>query len=228
MNATCAASHLTSVFHESSQLYDAKTPIDQFLAAAAAKQPTPGGGSIAALAGALAASMGEMVVNYSLGKKSLEAHSDALKTAVAELSRASAILIELMIADQQAYEAFTAARKIPQSPARASAIGDAAMICIRIPEAIGATAVAILEIADRLVDIVNPYLLSDLAVCADLAMATTRCAIYNIRVNLPEITDSKHRWEIEATSAHLLSRGLLTIQRVSPRIWQRVAAMQSK
>ncbi len=209
-------------------MYDAKTPIDQFLIAAAAKQPTPGGGSVAALAGALAASMGEMVVNYSVGKKSLEAHGDALKTAVAELSRARAILVELMIEDQQAYEGFTAARKLPEGPGRSSAIADAAIICIRVPQSIGATAVAILEITDRLVDIVNPFLLSDLAVCADLAMATTRCAIYNIRVNLPEITDGKQRWEIEATSAHLLSRGLLTIQRVSPRIWQRIAAMQGK
>ena len=57
-------------------MYDATTAIGQFLEAAAAKQPTPGGGSVTALVGALSASMAEMVVNYSAGKKGLEPHRD--------------------------------------------------------------------------------------------------------------------------------------------------------
>ena len=64
-------------------MYDANTKLADFLNAAAAKQPTPGGGSIAALAGALAASMGEMVLNYSIGKKSLAEHEPALRDALA-------------------------------------------------------------------------------------------------------------------------------------------------
>src|SRR4051812_18812327 len=56
------------------ETYDQHHTIESFLAAAAAKQPAPGGGSVAALAGALAASMGEMVINYSLGKKNLAAY----------------------------------------------------------------------------------------------------------------------------------------------------------
>jgi formiminotetrahydrofolate cyclodeaminase len=56
-------------------LHDQTTSIEKFLEAASAKQPTPGGGSISALAGALAAAMGEMVVNYSVGKKGLESHT---------------------------------------------------------------------------------------------------------------------------------------------------------
>ena len=50
-------------------MFDRTTRIDEFLDAAAAKRPAPGGGSVTALAGALAASMGEMVVNYSVGKR---------------------------------------------------------------------------------------------------------------------------------------------------------------
>ena len=54
--------------------YDAKTSLSDFLDATAAKQPAPGGGSVTALCGALAAAIGEMVLNYSIGKKGLEAH----------------------------------------------------------------------------------------------------------------------------------------------------------
>ncbi len=50
-----------------------------------------------------------------------------------------------------------------------------------------ATGIAILETIDGIAMFVNPWLLSDLAVSADLAMATVRCAIYNIRANLADV-----------------------------------------
>src|SRR6478672_1141937 len=84
------------------------TPVGEFLNAAAARQPTPGGGSITALVGALAASMGEMTINYSVGKKDLEAYQAKLKPALAELTRARQLLIQLMGEDQAAFEAVTA------------------------------------------------------------------------------------------------------------------------
>src|SRR3954447_21716538 len=69
-------------------MYDQNNTIADFLTAAAAKQPAPGGGSATALAGALAAAMSEMVLNYSVGKKDLAEHQPALTEALAELTRA--------------------------------------------------------------------------------------------------------------------------------------------
>src|SRR5687767_13003307 len=122
---------------------DATTTIADFLSSAAAKQPTPGGGSAAALAGALAASMGEMVLNYSVGKKSLAAHEPQLREALAEFTRARQLLLALMVEDQVAYEALTAARKLPESCATRQNECDVALLAsIRIPQAIGSTALA--------------------------------------------------------------------------------------
>jgi len=81
----------------------------------------------------------------------------------------------------------------------------------------------VIEVCDRVVDQVNYYLLSDLAVCADLAMATTRCAIYNVRVNLADLEDPNAEKEIEQTIARVLSHAIKDIQRVAPRIWKRHA-----
>src|SRR4029078_4410929 len=107
-----------------------------FLDAAAAKQPTPGGGSITALVGALAASMGEMTVNYSTGKKELEAFQGELQPAMAEFAKAREVLVQMMVEDQAACEASTAARKLPESDPQRAAKYDAALLaCIRIPEA---------------------------------------------------------------------------------------------
>ncbi len=197
--------------------------IEAFLTATAAKQPTPGGGSVAALAGALAASMGEMVLQYSVTKKDLVAYHAELQSALAEFTRARALLLQLMVEDQEAFAEVQAARKLPDTHMNRQTDIDAAVLaCIRVPQAIGATALVILELSEKLVGKVNKFLLSDLAVCADLATATVRCAGYNVRVNLPDVADVARRAQFQAETDDLLKRAVAVVQRVSPAIWARV------
>lgn len=106
-------------------MFDSSTTIAQFLNATAAKTPTPGGGSVSALVAAEAAALGEMVINYSLNKKGLEAFADELKPALAEMNKARSVLLQLMVEDQLAYDAFSAAKtagsrapgQVPRRPA---------------------------------------------------------------------------------------------------------------
>lgn len=203
-------------------IYDDNNTIAQFLDGTAAKQPAPGGGSVTALAGALAAAIGEMVLNYSVGKKGLEAHQELLRSALAELHRARRLMIELMVEDQTAFQALSAARKLPKESAeRRDQFPAALLASIRTPQAIAATALAVLELCDRVSDLVNPYLLSDLAVCAELAMCTVRCGLHNVRVNLADVTDPTDRQRILATIEHLQTRAVPIVRRVVPRIWER-------
>ena len=203
-------------------MIDSKTPLEQFIAAASARQPTPGGGSVTAVVGALAASMGEMVLHYSIGKKNQQAIDEELMPILAEMTRARHLLLRLMEEDQLAYEAVTRLKKLPaDAPERIEQYPIMLAACIRVPEAMSATGVAILELCDRIVNFANYYLLSDLAVCADLAMATTRCAIYNVRVNMRELTEEEDRRRVESSISQMLQRAAELIQRVSPRIWAR-------
>ena len=199
-------------------MLDKTATIEKFLDAAAAKQPTPGGGSVSALAGALAASMGEIVLNYSIGKKGLEAHQEKLKAALAEFARARGMMLELMVEDQAAFDELSGARKSQDAKRIAAAV----TICVNVPLTMAATALAVIELAESLVGGVNKYLLSDLAVCAELAMATVRSALYNVRVNLPEISDSTQKKRIEQEEARLLNLGVEAMKRVIPAIWDRV------
>jgi len=191
--------------------------IEKFLEAAAAKQPTPGGGSVSALAGALAASMGEMVLNYSVGKKGLEAQQEKLKAGLAEFTRARGMMLELMVEDQAAFDELSGARKSQDAKKIAAAV----TICVNVPLTMAATSLAVIELAESLVGGVNKYLLSDLAVCAELAMATVRCALYNVRVNLPEIGDAAQNRRIEQEETRLLNLGVEAMKRVIPAIWDR-------
>jgi formiminotetrahydrofolate cyclodeaminase len=205
-------------------MYNQQSTIQDFLEATAAKQPAPGGGSVTALTGALAAAIGEMVLNYSVGKKTLARFEDELQAGLAELTRARALLLGLMAEDQTAYESLTAARKLPESnPTRQKEFDVALLACIRVPQAMQATALAILAEADRLVDKVNHHLLSDLAVCCELAMAALRSAGYNVRVNLPDLHDEAEADRIRRDGDQLVAKGTHVIARAIGRIWARVA-----
>ena len=204
-------------------MYDASHTIDDFLTAAAAKQPAPGGGSVTALAGALAASMGEMVLNYSVGKKQLAEHEPQLREALAEFTKLRGVMLQLMTEDQLAYEAITALRKLPKdSPDMKDKYDATLLACIRVPEAMAAAGLAALGLCDRLVDKVNIYLLSDLAVCAELSMATVRCGLYNVHVNLNDVQDPEDVKSVRHTTTAIIKRATELIRTIMPRIWEKI------
>jgi formiminotetrahydrofolate cyclodeaminase len=202
--------------------YDQTQTLAQFLDAAAAKQPTPGGGSASALVGALAAAMGEMVMNYSVGRKSTAVHDAELREVLTEMHRARQLMLALMVEDQAAYEALAETRQLsPDSAQWKEKFPVALLACIRVPQAIAAAAVAILDLCQRISAISNPHLLSDLLVCADLAMAATRCAMYNVRANARELPDAAERESVETAAMQVLKHAIALIQSVVPQIRQR-------
>src|SRR5246127_951032 len=88
-----------------------------FLEAVAAPSATPGGGSVSALAGALAASLGQMVAGLSRKKKSQAAFANQLSDALDQLRHNAAELAEAIDRDAAAYDAVMAAYKLPQESA---------------------------------------------------------------------------------------------------------------
>lgn len=196
-------------------MIDSTATIGDFLNAAGAKQPTPGGGSVASLVGALSASMGEMVLQYSVGKKDLAQHKESNERVLHELTNARRLLTALIREDQEAYEAYTQAKKSPVPSQDFQAIVQA---CVRVPLTIGATAHAVLELAESVAKTANRWLLSDLAVCGELALATIRCAAYNVRVNLGELGDTDLRDQFRQESDHYIVEGVSIIRRLIPLI----------
>lgn len=180
---------------------DSSVTLEAFLSAAAAKQPVPGGGAVTALVGALASAMGEMVLNYSVSKKDLGQYQEHNTQALRELQKARQLFQRLMVEDQQAYAAFTQARKSRDDP---QTLQQTVQTCVQVPLTIATTALQVLRITVRVAHTSNRWLLSDLAVCGELAMATLRCGIHNVRVNLPELPESlRTEYERECQRLHL-------------------------
>lgn len=166
--------------------------VDRLLDRVAARAATPGGGSAAAVVGALSAALGRMVAAYSIPKN--QEASPAVDAIVARLARIDAVFRELIDADAAAYEAMTAARKaVKNDPTASAKYQEAVWTGIGVPMQVAAAAAELLATMEELTGHANKHLLSDLGAAAVLAAATARAARYMVMVNLPELADSIRR-----------------------------------
>lgn len=176
--------------------------LSQFIEDLADKCPAPGGGSAAAVTGALAASLGRMTVNYTAGRKQFAAHETRLRALLEEFQRASDMFLQLMREDMAAYEQYAATKKAGD----ADAVQRALAVAIAVPMEMVALADAMLARFDEMKTFVNPYLYSDLHAAALLAESCARSAGVNVRVNLKELGDSGEVKRLEAQLDGLLQR----------------------
>jgi formiminotetrahydrofolate cyclodeaminase len=186
--------------------FSART-IEGFVDDLAAKTPTPGGGAVVGLVGALAAALGRMVVNYSLGKKKLAEHQPELQEKLERLEHATRLFLDLADQDAEAYEALSAAMKISKDdPARAERLPVALVAAIRAPQASLAAAVETLEMLDELTGKTNRFLVSDFAIAGMLAEAAAKAAAWNVEINVPMLEDEADRERVRGETRPLLER----------------------
>ena len=166
----------------------------EFVSAVAAPTPTPGGGSVAALAGALAAGLGEMVCGVSLKRTSLDQHHAAVAAARARLTALRERLMENVDRDAQSYEAVLHGFKLPKSTdaeqaTRIQAVEAASKTAAAVPLETAEMAVAVAREIESLSGITISQATSDLRVAASLAETARRGGIENVRANLPSVRD---------------------------------------
>ncbi|HXZ11612.1 MAG TPA: glutamate formimidoyltransferase [Candidatus Sulfotelmatobacter sp.] len=182
-----------------------------FLDAVAEPTATPGGGSVAALAGALAASLGQMVAGLSRKKKSQAAYAEPLSQALAEFHAASRELAEAIDRDAASFESVMAAYKLPQdSPEdqrrRAETIEQALQGAAKVPLEVAEKAAGIFDRLRQLESISSPSMLSDVRVGRWMAAAAVRGALENVSINLESITDRAFAGRARAQAESLLAR----------------------
>lgn len=182
-----------------------------FLDAVAAPTAAPGGGSVAALAGALGASLGQMVAGLSRKKKSQAAHVEALSAALGSFQSASRALAEAIDRDAVSFDAVMAAYKMPQEPADAKRIREAAIEqtlkgAAGVPMEVARACAEIFGELGQLEGISSPSMLSDIRVGRLMAAAAVRGALENVAINLESITDAEFTARLRAESAALRTR----------------------
>ncbi len=175
------------------------------------ESPAPGGGSIAALAGSLGAALASMVSNLTVGKKGYE---DAWKELTELAGRAQNLKDQLLQAvdeDTSAFNAYMEARRLPQNSAeekeiRKQAIQDGLKQAVMVPFNTAQLSFEALKTAARVVDIGNANSVTDAGVGAQVGFSGVRGGIFNVLINLPQITDQKFVRQMKDDCARMESK----------------------
>jgi glutamate formiminotransferase/formiminotetrahydrofolate cyclodeaminase len=166
--------------------------LDGWIDELAGGAPTPGGGSAAALAGALGAALVAMVARLTIGKKTYAAVERRAREILAEAESLRAELRRLVDEDAAAYGGVSAAYKIPKEDQnRGRAIDDALIAACRTPAEVARRAARVLELAIEIERIGNRNASSDARVGGLLAQTAIKGAVENIKVNVESISDKK-------------------------------------
>ena len=160
-----------------------------FVASVASNAPVPGGGSVAAHAGALAAALVRMVAGLTIGRKKYEAVEAGMRKLAEEATALGSRLAALVREDADAYVAVSEAYKLPKEPAEAAARRDAAiqaalLKAAEVPLETARLCAAVAKLAATCADIGNANAVSDAGVAALLAKAACKGAAYNVGVNV--------------------------------------------
>jgi formiminotetrahydrofolate cyclodeaminase len=171
--------------------------VEEFAALTASAAPVPGGGSVAALAGALSAALAEMVASLTVGREkyvSVETEMEQLLEAGGALRRE---LIEGIRKDSQSFGGYMAALKLPreteeEKELRRKAMQEGLKEASCAPLAIAEAAAKIFPIARAVVEKGNSAAISDGLISAMLARTAVLAALLNVKINLGSIRDEEY------------------------------------
>jgi glutamate formiminotransferase/formiminotetrahydrofolate cyclodeaminase len=171
--------------------------------------PAPGGGSIAALAGALGAALAAMVANLSIGKPEFDEKYEELNTLAEKAQAIKDQLIAAIDEDTQAFNAVLEAMRMPndtpeQQAARREAMEAGYKLATQVPLRTARLCREALGLCLAAARCGNTQMISDAGVGALVAHAGVKGAVYNVRINLPHLKDKKFAEDIQTQLSTLL------------------------
>lgn len=174
-----------------------------FVAVTASKEPTPGGGVIAALTAATGAALAEMVANLTFGKKGYEAVQSEMEALQAKAQAIRERMLELSQADADVFNIFMNALGLPKNTdeekaIRTAAIQQAYKDAAMVPFEIGELANQIFDLAELASQKGNQNLITDGIIAAINARAAVKAAFLNVRINLSGIKDENFVSDVSA------------------------------
>lgn len=186
----------------------ARMSLTDFANATAAETAAPGGGSTAALLGALGAALGTMVANLSAHKRGWDERWEEFSRWAERGQEIKAELLHLVDADTAAYEQVMAAIALPKSTPeeqaeRRQALERANRGAIEVPWAVMRTAHDVFDLVEAMAEHGNPASASDAGVGALAARASVRGAWLNVRTNVAGLKDRSGVSDIMTEGARL-------------------------
>ncbi len=182
--------------------------VTDFVDEVSRESPAPGGGSIAALSGALGASLSSMVSNLTANKRGSEAVDKILNDAAEKCQQIKETLVKAIDEDTNAFNAYMDARRLPNKTAEEKKAREEAMqaglkLAVLVPLNTAKLSYEAIEIAEVVARNGNPNSITDVGVGAQSAFTGVLGGIYNVLINLKDIKDKKFVDEMRTNCAEL-------------------------
>ncbi len=198
-------------------------PLQSYLDDLASSAPTPGGGSASALSGAMGAGLACMVSRLTLGKPKYTDVQAEIEQLLQQADQLRRRFVQLMQVDIEAYSNLSACFKMPRSTdeekaARTRAVQERLHEAALVPLEIVERSAELAQCCERIAEIGNVNVLSDIATAAMLAVGAAQGAAWMVRVNLQSMKDQVlvERLQRKLTTA------LATVEALSQRVTTRV------
>ena len=205
----------------------AEETLRRFLDDLAAGTPTPGGGSSAALIGAVGAGLVSMAAQHTAGREKYKDVDEEARRILERSEAARAEFVRLIQGDINAFGEVSAAYKLPRASdeekaARSEAIQTALIVATETPLAVARAAVQTLGLAEAMAAISNPQVVSDVGAGAIAADASFQASLLNVEINLASMKDAErvsgYRKELEQLHAARADRLANVLAKVRERL----------
>jgi len=203
--------------------------VASFLDDVAADTPAPGGGSVAALCGALAASLAAMVSGITYPRKDAEANRDSLAALGARALTLKDRLLSAIQEDSDAFDGMMAARRLKagtpeEKAAREEAIQRSTIRAIEVPLSVVRRAKEVIDVASEVAKIGTASALSDVGVAALAALAAAEGAFDNVLINLPGVADPARASSLRREADQILDGARRTAAILRDRVGRELRA----
>jgi methenyltetrahydrofolate cyclohydrolase len=190
-----------------------KLNIKAFLDELASSSPAPGGGSVAAFAGALGAALTSMVCNLTIGKKGYETAQQEIIDVLHESEQLRKHLTDLIEKDTEAFNEVMTALKLPketdeQKQTRQQALQIAFKHAAEVPLETTRACMNVMDVAKVVAEKGNKNSISDAAVSTLMAQAGVQAAMLNVRINLTSIKDEDYIQKVSNELHDLLQKSM--------------------
>lgn len=205
--------------------------LKEYTANVASGDPTPGGGSVSALAGSLGGALTSMVSNLTVGKKAYEELSEDIKNQILENSKEidtlTKALGDIVDEDTKAFDKVMEAFKMPreteeEKAKRSDAIQEGYKIALEVPLRCAEKCLRLLELQEVFADHGNVNAITDVGVGTLLAYSGLEGALFNVTINLGSIKDEEYKKEKEEEVSKVLNRGKEIKEKLLKTVYKRL------
>ena len=195
--------------------------LSEFLEAVSSSDPTPGGGSVAAVVGALAASLGAMAAAIRANKQT----DESVQTLAAAFETHRAAFMRLSRDDEAAFEEVMAAFRLPKSdPGKANRLEQSLLCAAEVPLDLAGQCRDLLLDLEQMASLATQHSVSDVGAAAYLAGAAAHATLLNVDINSQMMNDGRTRSGVSSRRQALAKQCAELVETVTASVRQRMTA----